>query len=81
MLGPDAVEDGDTAALLVETILERDDTFELVFDWERFMETLCNMTARDDPPWDKSQWYCFNCVQCLLQSRLAQWLSTMETKG
>lgn len=36
----------------------------------------------DDPyPWDKTKWYCWQCLETLINSRLLSWLIAKRHKG
>ena len=61
---------------LVDYIQARD-----AFDWTKFIEELCDMEGDAEGPWDKEQWYCFDCVLALVGLRLRKWWIATKVKG
>lgn len=65
---------------LAEYIHGRDDDDKLTFDWVDFIEELCDMDTDAEGPWDKSQWYCLDCLLALIRLRLRKWWLATKVK-
>jgi hypothetical protein len=48
-------------------------TGRLNFDWSKFLEELYDMDTDSEGSWDKSQWYCLDCILMLMRLRLRKW--------
>ena len=66
---------------LAEYIHHWDDDERLTFDWANFIEELCDMDTDAEGPWDKSQWYCLDCLLALVRLRLRKWWLATKVKG
>ena len=74
-------KNGHEMSQLADYIHSRDDNDRLTLDWANFIEELCDMDIGADGPWDKDQWYCFDCVLALVRLRLRKWWIAMKVKG
>lgn len=62
-------------------ICHRDEQDVLTFSWSDFMEELCDMNIDAEGPWDKTQWYCIDCILALLRLRFRKWWITTKIRG
>lgn len=53
----------------------------LAFDWCQFLEELCDMDTDAEGPWDKTEWYCTDCIRALFRLRLRLWWVATKTRG
>ncbi|CAL1696367.1 unnamed protein product [Somion occarium] len=53
-----------------ERIRERDDDLEPTLSFSRLLEELFDVDAEADEDWDKTQWYCIDCLRTFLKHRL-----------
>lgn len=72
---------GHEMSQLADHIQARDDDLRLTFDWAIFIEELCDMDGDAEGPWDKDQWYCFDCLLALVELRLREWWIATKVKG
>lgn len=45
----------------------------MTFNWNDFLEQVCDMDVDAEGPWDADKWYCLDCMRHLLQTRLRKW--------